>query len=160
MRISERVDESLIVVGKSWRNFEETVRALVGHLAAAGRLPTELVEATVDGVCRREREASMTMADVGVSIPHLRVPGVQGIVWSLAVATPAVFSVGVGLPISIVALVLSSPSLAGDHLEFLSSLSLLLQSAKCRRELLQAASGKEVLAVIRAFETRGGPLAR
>ncbi len=160
MRISEKVDGSLVLVGKSWGSFEETVRAMVEHLAAAGRLPAELVEPTIDGVCRREREASMTMADVGVSVPHLRVPGVRGIVWALAVAAPAVFSVGVGLPISIVALVLSSPSLVGDHLEFLSSLSLLLQSPRCRQRLMQARSSEEVVAVIQAFEERGGPLAR
>lgn len=160
MRISERIDESLVVVGRSWENFEQTVAALAELLVRAGKLRAELLADTVAKVCRRETEASMTMADVGLSIPHVRVEGIQGIAWALAVAAPAVFSVGVGLPIPIVALVLSSPSVTGEHLEFLSSLSLLLQSAHCRRQLLLARSSQEAVEVLRNFDHRGGPLVR
>lgn len=155
MRISERIEKSLVVVGQSWQTFEHTVAALAQLLVEAGRLRAELLQETVVRICRREQEASMTMADVGLSIPHVRVEGIEGIAWSLAIAVPAVFSVGVGLPIPIVALVLSAPSATGEHLEFLSSLSLLLQSGNCRRRLLGARSSQEVLEILRAFEQRG-----
>jgi mannitol/fructose-specific phosphotransferase system IIA component (Ntr-type) len=78
--------------------------------------------------------------------------GVTGLIAAVAVSPDAVYYVADGLPISIVALVLSSPSLSGEHLNFLSALSLLLQSSRTRERLRNAATPDEVLRLIRANE--------
>lgn len=156
MGIADVLDECLVLVGQSWPDFEGTVRALVGRLVSAGRLPETLREKTVSAVCEREAQASTAMVDIGVSIPHVRTEGVERIACALAVAPRAVYSMAFGLPISIVALVLSSPQLANQHLEFLSQLSMLLQSASCREALKMAGSAREALEVIRGYDGRGG----
>jgi PTS system fructose-specific IIC component len=156
MRVTDVLDETAIVVGKSWPSLEATVRALAERLVAAGRLPQEVLEETVRGVCARERENSTAMVDIGVSIPHVRTAGVAGVACALAVDAREVYSVAFGLPISIVALVVSSPQTAELHLEFLSALSMLFQSAECRSQLKRATSPQEVWVVLRGHDGSGG----
>jgi len=81
-----------------------------------------------------------------------RLEGIDGVVAAIAVSPDAVYEVTVGLPIAIVALVLSSSSLAGEHLQFLSALSLVLQSERVRDALRHAASAAEVARLVRINE--------
>jgi PTS system nitrogen regulatory IIA component len=91
-----------------------------------------------------------------VSMPHARLDGVDGIAAAIAVSPTAVYQLADGLPIAIVVLVLSSPSLTGEHLNFLAALSMLLQSAQFRRQLCNAASPQEVLDLVRGSERSRG----
>ena len=156
MRVSDALVDRAIVVHAGWHTFEATVRGLVDHLVAAGTLPAALSEKAVSRICEREAMASTAMVDIGVSIPHARLDGITGIVAALAVAPGAVYEVADGLPISIVILVLSSPTLTGEHLTFLSAASLLLQSERVRRQLRNANSAAEALQLIRGNEGAGG----
>jgi mannitol/fructose-specific phosphotransferase system IIA component (Ntr-type) len=156
LRVSEVVTIGSVVVRPQWKGFEDAVTGLVNQLVAAGRLPAALAVPAVQRVCQREAMASTAMVDIGVSIPHARLDGVDGIIAALAVDPVAVYQLAAGLPIPIVTLVLSSPSLTGEHLNFLSSVSLLLQSARTREQLRKAATAEEVLQVIRAHEQTGG----
>jgi PTS system nitrogen regulatory IIA component len=111
-----------------------------------------LAEAAVQRISEREAVASTAMVDIGVSIPHARLEGVDRLIAAIAVSPRAVYQVGDGLPISIVAVVLSSPSLSGEHLNFLSALSILLQSSRVRERLRRATTAEEVLALVRRNE--------
>jgi fructose PTS system EIIBC or EIIC component len=153
IRVSEALVRGVVLVRPAWTGFEETVGGLVGALVAGGQLPGRLEQLAVQRIREREAVASTAMVDIGVSIPHARLEGVDGITAALAVAPDAVYQVAHGLPISVVVLVLSSPALTGEHLNFLSALSLLLQSARMREQLRQAASADEVLRLIRGHET-------
>lgn len=155
MRISDGLDGGAVVVRQSYRTFEATIGGLVERLAAVGRVPDTLVEPAVRRICEREAIASTAMVDIGVSIPHARVDGVRGILVAIAVAPDAVYEVAAGAPISIVALVLSSPSLTGEHLNFLSSISMLLQSEQTRQLLRDAGDAGEVLRLVYEHEARG-----
>lgn len=158
MRLTDVLDERVVVVGQSWPSFEATIRGLLEVLVQAARLPAESLPSTFAQICQRERQSSTAMVDIGVSIPHVRTDAVAGIVCAVAVAPRAVYEVAFALPIAIVALVLSSTQLATEHLQFLSSLSLLLQSERCRSELKRASSAAEALAVLRDFDGQGGTL--
>ncbi len=158
MRLADVLDERVVVVGQSWPSFAATIQGLLEVLVRATRLPPDSVPATLEQVCRRERQSSTAMVDIGVSIPHARIDAIDGIACAMAVAPRAVYEFGFGLPISIVALVLSSTSLATEHLQFLSSLSLLLQSERCRSELRRALSAAQALAVLQSFDGQGGSL--
>ncbi len=156
MRISEGLDGSAVVVRQAWGSFEEVVSRLVERLAGVGRVPSTLIESTIRHVCQREEMASTAMVDIGVSIPHARVEGVNGIQLAIAVSQEAVYEVVVGVPISIVALVLSSPSMAGEHLNYLAALGMLLQSESNRERLRNASSPEEIIRLVREDERLRG----
>jgi mannitol/fructose-specific phosphotransferase system IIA component (Ntr-type) len=156
IRVSEALVVSTVSVRPAWRSFAETIEGLVDHLVSAGRLPRDLAASAVAHICQREEMASTAMVDIGVSIPHARLEGINGIVAALAVSPGAVYQVADGVPISIVALVLSSPALTGEHLNFLSALSMLLQSARMREQLRNASTPEAVLRLIRNNEQARG----
>ena len=156
MRVSDALAASAIIVQPKWETLDDAVTGLVEQLAASGRLPRQLVQAAVVRIQEREAAASTAMVDIGVSIPHARLDGVSEVIAAIAVSPQAVYHVADGLPISIVALVLSSPSLSGEHLNFLSSLSLLLHSGRLRERLRNAATPDEVVRLIRVNEPARG----
>ena len=155
-RVSDTLVSRAIVVDAAWDTFEDTVRGLVERLVEAAVLPAAFADEAVRRIREREAIASTAMVDIGVSIPHARLEGITGIVAALAASPRAVYEVADGLPISIVALVLSSPALTGEHLTFLSAVSLLLQAERVRQQLREAASADEVLRVIRSNEAGRG----
>jgi mannitol/fructose-specific phosphotransferase system IIA component (Ntr-type) len=156
MRISEGLECGAVVVRQSWHSFEATISGLIEELVGAGRIRGDLQVPAVRHICQREAIASTAMVDIGVSIPHARIEGIDSILIALAVAPDAVYEVTAGAPISIVALVLSSPSLTGEHLNYLSSLSMLLQSEHNRQRLRSAASPAEVVQLVRENEQLRG----
>ncbi len=154
MRVSDAVTGAP-VVHPAWKTFDEVIERLVGRLVEAGSLPACLAANAVASVREREAMSGTAMVDIGVSIPHARVEGVKRIAATIAVSPTAVYELADGLPISIVVLVLSSPTLIGEHLNFLSSVSLLLQSATIRAALRNAQTSEEVLRIVRENESRG-----
>ena len=152
IRVSDALSADSVLVQPAWEGLGETISGLVGLLAAAGRIPAELAPKTIRLIQDREAVASTAMVDIGVSIPHARLEGITGIVAAMAVSPRAVYEAGDRLPISIVVLVLSSPTLAGEHLGFLARLSMLLQSGRFRHSIRNAATPEEVARLIRANE--------
>ena len=139
-------------VRPAWTTFEGTVAGLVDQLIAADLIPPPLAREAVRSICEREAIASTAMVDIGISMPHARIDGVEGIVAAVAVSDGAVYEVADHVPISIVTLVLSSPALTGEHLTFLSAASMLLQSERIRTQLRHATTAEQVVQVIRDSE--------
>ena len=152
MRVSDTLLTGAIATGASWPDFEGAVGGLVDLLVANGSVPRDLAGDAVLSICERERVASTAMVDIGVSIPHSRLDGLGKLVSALAVSPRGVYGASAGTPISIVFLVLSAPSLSGEHLNFLSALSMLLHSSSLRRSLQDATSPEAALALIRSHE--------
>lgn len=138
-----------VVVAQSWENFEQAVTGLVDRLVAAGRLQPALRDKAIRAVCDREAASSTAIVELGVSIPHARIDGVDDIVAALAVVPSGVYRWSASLPISIMVLVLTSPDLTTEHLTFLSSLSMLLQSDRIRQYLKEAANPQDVMLLLR-----------
>jgi mannitol/fructose-specific phosphotransferase system IIA component (Ntr-type) len=151
-RLSEALTVGAVVVRPPWHSFAEAAHGLVHELVVAERLAGRLEEQALRAVTEREAIASTAVVEIGVSIPHARLEGITGVVAALAVSPTAVYYAHAEVPITIMALVLSSPLLSGEHLNFLSSLSLLLQSAATRRSLQNATTPVEVFEYIRAQE--------
>jgi mannitol/fructose-specific phosphotransferase system IIA component (Ntr-type) len=156
MRVSDALVSRAVVVHPAWKTLDDTIVGLIDLLVASARLPHELVELAVARVREREAVAGTAMVDIGVSIPHARLDGIEGVIAAIAVSPQAVYQVADGLPISIVALVLSSPSSSGEHLNFLSALSMLLQSGRIRERLRNAATPGDVVRLIRDNEQARG----
>lgn len=151
-RVSDALARGAVLVRPSYATFADTIQGLVGALAAAGGLPSDLAGTATRLVRAREEFSSTAMVEISVSIPHTRLDGVDEIVAGIAVSPKAVYEVTDGLPICIVVLVLTPTDLINEHLEFLHSLSLLLQSAHLRDNLRHAMTAEEILLAIREYE--------
>ncbi len=152
MLLTDILETRGIVIRPPWKTFEQAVRGLVGSLVDSGNLSPSLAEKAVGAVCERERMQSTVMVEIGMSVPHARVPGVEGVVAALAVSPTAVYYAMRNVPISIMALVLSSPDLAAEHLNLLADVSMRLQSEKLRSALQHAVDAGAALAILRAQE--------
>jgi len=152
MRLSSLLDSDTIVVGPQWTTFEATVRGLAGALAAGRRIPAELADEAVQAVCEREAMSSTSIVEISVSIPHARLEGLDGVAVALAASPTSLYSTEAGVPIAITALVLSAPSMAAQHLNVLSALSMLLQSEAVRNALRSAEDGQAAVAVLQRLE--------
>jgi len=139
----------LIRVAPPWTTLDATVAGLVDALVAAGRLPAERRADAVRAVLQREAEASTAMLEIGVGVPHARLPGLDGSAVALALSAGGLYEPVPTVPIGIVALVLSPPSAIDDHLRLLAGLGTLLRSASLRAALLEAPDGTAALALLR-----------
>jgi len=135
-------------VGRTFASFDDAMSALVDRLVDQGCLPPELREEAVLAVCEREAISSTAIVEIGVSIPHARLAGVSGVVAAMSVSSSAVYYAMAGVPITIVVVVLSPPELAGDHLNMLAGLSLILQSEEVRRSLRAAPDSATAIATL------------
>jgi len=152
MRLTDILQVDRIVVRPPWHSFEEAVRGLVASMIASGSLPAPLADLAVRAVCEREHMQSTAIVEIGMSVPHARLSGVEGVVAALAVSPTAVYYAMRGVPISIMALVLSSPNLAAEHLHLLADVSMRLQSETVRRALQNADNATTALAILQAQE--------
>lgn len=154
-RVSEALARGAVLVQPECRTFSETIEKLVAAMSAAGGLPADLTGSAVGHIREREAISSTAMVEISVSIPHTRLEGIAEITAAIAVSPAAVYEVADGLPIAIVVLVLTPSDQVNEHLEFLSGLSMLLQSPLLRRRLRDATSVDEVIVAIRETEREG-----
>jgi mannitol/fructose-specific phosphotransferase system IIA component (Ntr-type) len=150
MLASDIIDSGGILLRQPCASFENAVGALVTTLVERGRVPAALHQSAVRAICDREELASTAIVEIGVSVPHARVSGIQGVIGAIAASPTAVYYAMASVPISIVALVLSGPDRAAEHLNVLASLSMLLQSDVLRRKLREATDPNAVLTAIGA----------
>ncbi len=143
-----------VVLSASYPEFADVVARLVDTLVGRGQLPESLRDAAIAAVCEREELSSTVMVEIGVSIPHARLEGVDGVIGAMAVSPDGVYQAMTGVPITIVVLVLSSPDLAGDHLNVLAGLSMLLQSETVRSGVVVADGDSTVLELLREQSAR------
>jgi mannitol/fructose-specific phosphotransferase system IIA component (Ntr-type) len=148
MLVTDVIDAGAILLRQPSDSFERAVEALVAVLVEGGRIAPTLRAAALKAVCDREAMASTAIVEIGVSVPHARVSGVRGVVGAIAASPTAVYYAMAGVPISIVALILSGPDRAAEHLNVLASLSMLLQSESVRRALCEARDPAAALAAI------------
>jgi mannitol/fructose-specific phosphotransferase system IIA component (Ntr-type) len=147
--IVDIVESGGVLVTPGFNNFEEVVSGLVDSLIVNGQLDSGLRDDAKRAVCEREALSSTAMVEIGVSIPHARLEGVKGVIGSMAVDPAAVFYAMEGVPIRIVVVVFSAPELAGEHLNVLAGLSLLLQSEEVRRVVAAAPDATAAIASLR-----------
>ncbi len=155
-RVVDIIESGGVLLSPSYSNFSGVVEGLVDTLIARGQIESRYRDEAVRAVCERERLSSTVMVEIGVSIPHARVRGVKGVIGALAVSPVGVYQAMAGLPISIMVLVLSSPDLAGDHLNILAGLSMLLQSEVVRQGIINAADEAAAIEILREHSTRRG----
>ncbi len=150
MQVADVIGAGGILLRPPCGTFEEGVRGLVDVLVEHDRIAPSLRDEAVRAVCERERMASTAMVEIGVSVPHARLKGVDGVAGALAASPTAVYYAMTGVPIFIMVLILSAPDLVGEHLNLLAGFSILLQSESVRRRLQQATDAAGALTILRA----------
>ena len=150
MSFVTRLRPELIHVAPPWRTFADTVGGLVDSLIAAGMLGEDTREPAVRAVSAREAEASTALLDIGVGVPHARLAGLRQPVVALAVSRAGIYEPVPTVAVATVALVLSPPSAAADHLHILTEIATLLRSAELRAALLAARDARTALAALGA----------
>lgn len=153
MRVTDIITAGGILVQQSCHTFEGAVRDLVATMVQQGQLPAVLEVQAVKAICDREQMASTVIVEIGVSVPHARIEGIQGVVGALATSPRAIYYAMANVPITIMALVLSAPDRAAEHLNVLSSLSMVLQSENLRQGLQEAKDAGQAFSIL---QTRVG----
>lgn len=148
MRAVDLLRPEDIVLDPPWHTFADTVTGLVDVLVRGGALPAAAAPEAVRAVLAREREASTAVLDVGVAVPHARLPGLPAPMIALAVASRGLYEAVPTVPIRVVALVLSPPAALDDHLRILGGLATLLRSAELRGELQRSGSAERALSAL------------
>jgi mannitol/fructose-specific phosphotransferase system IIA component (Ntr-type) len=148
MRVTDVITADGILVQRPCQTFEGAVRDLVGTMVRQAQVPRSLEAQAVKAICDREQMASTVIVEIGVSVPHARMEGIQGVVCALATSPTAVYYAMTSVPITIMALVLSAPNRATEHLNVLGSLSLLLQSEKMRHGLQEAKTANQAFSIL------------
>ena len=138
MTFVERLAPQLVAVGPGWRTFPATVEGLVDLLVAGGALAARSRGAAVRAVAAREASSSTALLEIGVGVPHARLDEVQQETVALAVDRDGLYEAVPTVPIHIVALVLSPPAAADEHLRILASIATRLRSSTLRAALLDA----------------------
>ena len=138
MHFVSRLRPELIRVAPPWATFDETIAGMVSMLVAARALPPESEAAAVRAVTAREGTSSTAILDIGVGVPHARLPDIAEAAVALAVSASGCYEAVPTVPIRIVALVLSPTVANADHLQLLASAATLLRSEMLRATLLRA----------------------
>jgi mannitol/fructose-specific phosphotransferase system IIA component (Ntr-type) len=154
VRAAELIAAGGVLLRPPCGSFEDAVRGLVDTLIDNTQLAADVRERAIQAVVGREAVASTAIVEIGVSVPHARLEGVDGVVAALAASPTALYYAMAGVPISVMVIVLSAPELVGEHLNTLASVSLLLQSAALRRGLEQAADSAGALHLLRGGNGR------
>jgi mannitol/fructose-specific phosphotransferase system IIA component (Ntr-type) len=155
-RVVDIIESGGVLLSPDYSGFPEVVSGLVDCLVDRGRLARGLRDTAIEAVCEREKISSTVMVEIGVSIPHARVEGVEQVIGAMAVHPSGVYYAMAGVPIAIVVLVLSPPDLAGEHLNVLAGLSMLLQSVTVRDGIIRADSEAKVIQLLRDQGARSG----
>jgi len=156
MRFVAALRPELIHVAPPWRTFQETVAGLVETLRAQGALSAANAPDAIRAVISREADASTALFDIGVGIPHARLPGLDAAITALALSRRGLYEAVPTVTIHIVALVLSPSVAAQEHLQLLANVATSLRSAALRAALLAAPDGATALGVL-AKEARSEP---
>lgn len=157
MQVVPRLRPELIAIAPGWRGFREAVTGLVALGVAADAVPPARAGEAVRALVAREEEASTAILDIGVGMPHARLPGLARTVVALAAARAGLYEPVPTIAVQIVGLVLSPLAAIDEHLQVLANLATLLRSPALREALLDAADGGAALAALERH-ARTGPV--
>ncbi len=144
MKLSDFVVGDAILVDLQATTKEEAIREIVLSLRDAGSVANEDVESIIRHILNRE-ELGSTGIGQGVAVPHTRHPKVDRLVCTVAISRKGVnFAALDNEPVDILFLLVSPPSMPGDHLRALERISTQLRKDKFVKFLRQGKSRKDV----------------
>lgn len=149
MKLSDFVVPEAIQADMKTTSKEETIRAMVASLKAAGSIPADEEDSIVRKLMEREQLGSTGIGN-GVAVPHTKHSSVEDLVATVAIVKEGVeFDSLDGGPVYILFLLISPPDRSGDHLRGLENISRHLRNQKFCSFLRQANSREDVVELLR-----------
>lgn len=148
MRLHEYLDPELVVIGLRTSGMEDTIAALVDHVARFGLLKDP--EVVREAVVEREKSHTTSLGN-GVALPHATVAAVGSPVIAVATAPEGVAfgpSEVDARPDRLIFLLLSPLDAAGTHIKLLARIVRLVRSEGFVRTLVAAESGEALIEAI------------
>lgn len=150
MKISDILNESLVVTGLDVRTKDGVINALVDLV---GKSPKVLDVGKVrTAVFEREKIMSTGVGN-GFAIPHGKTDAVSEIIAAFGITKePIDYQSLDEKPVRLVFLLVGKDSLVGPHIKLLSRISRLMNKEEFRRKLLEQHTSTEVIEAFRAEE--------
>ena len=152
MKISELINEDLIIAELNGKSKKQILEELVNLLAAQkqGIDSDELLKVLIE----REKLGSTGIGS-GIAIPHGKLNGLDDIVLVLGKSKEGIdFDSIDGKPVSLIFLLVAPANSAGVHLKALARLSRLLKNSSFRQDLLDAPNAKCLYDIIVAEDEK------
>ncbi len=140
------LNERLVATSLPGETSEQVITAMVDILVAEGALQDR--EQALEDLRLHQEQTAFGMQH-GIAIPHAKTTAVQELVAAVAVtAQPVDFGALDKKASRIIVMTLSRPDQTGPHVRFLSEIARLLKSKRLRRDMINASSPAQLLALI------------
>jgi fructose-specific phosphotransferase system IIA component len=150
MKISDILNENLVMTGLQGSSKEEIIDAMIDLVASS---PKVLDKTRVrDAIFEREKIMSTGVGN-GFAIPHGKTDAVSDIVAAFAVTAEEIDYQSLDeKPVRLVFLLVGKDSMVGPHIKLLSRISRLMNKEEFRRRLLEVTSSREIIEMFRQEE--------
>jgi PTS system fructose-specific IIC component len=150
MKISDILEEKLIVANLSAKTKEEVINSMVEVISQS---PKVLDKEKVRGAIFEREKIMSTGVGNGFAIPHGKTDAVADIVAAFGVtAEPIDYQSLDDKPVRLVFLLVGKDSMVGPHIKLLSRISRLMNKEEFRNKLMMSKSSHEILEAFRQEE--------
>ena len=150
MKISDILEEKLIVTNLSGNSKEDIINALVDLVSQSPKVRDK--EKVRAAIFEREKIMSTGVGN-GFAIPHGKTDSVSDIVAAFGItAQPISYQSLDEKPVRLVFLLVGKDNLVGPHIKLLSRISRLMNKEEFRNKLLEMQTPKDVLAIFKQEE--------
>jgi PTS system nitrogen regulatory IIA component len=152
MKITDILHEDSIIGELTSRDKKGVLEELVSVLVEHGRLKSK--EKPVQVLLERERLGSTGIGD-GIAIPHGKLKDIKGMICSFGRAREGIDFQSIDeKPSHLFFLLFAPQESAGEHLQALARLSRILKDGQLRKQLMEAASEKDIYRLIQEEDER------
>jgi len=150
MKISDILNESLVVTALSGTTKEEIIDSMIDLVATSPKVLDK--DKVRDAIFEREKIMSTGVGN-GFAIPHGKTDAVSDIVAAFAVtAEPIDYQSLDEKPVRLVFLLVGKDNMVGPHIKLLSRISRLMNKEEFRKRLMNLKSPKDVIETFRQEE--------
>jgi nitrogen PTS system EIIA component len=143
MALIDLIEPDVVKIPMESTTKYDVMRELATLLETAGRVPDR--EPVIDALMERESKGS-TGLEMGIAVPHCKTTKVDGLVLAIGIAPDGIeFESLDGKPAQLFFMMLAPPDQSGPHIEALSEIARLTQSASFCRALLSSTTPEEVV---------------
>jgi fructose-specific phosphotransferase system IIA component len=150
MKISDILNEQMVVTGLKGSSKEEIISAMIDLVAATPKVLNK--DRVREAIFEREKIMSTGVGN-GFAIPHGKTDAVSDIVAAFAVTKdPIDYQSLDEKPVRLVFLLVGKDNMVGPHIKLLSRISRLMNKEDFRKRLLETKTPKEIIEMFRQEE--------
>ncbi|MDA3834073.1 MAG: PTS sugar transporter subunit IIA [Spirochaetales bacterium] len=145
MKLKHVLSTNVVAMNLTGNTKQEIIEELLDLLVKTGKI-SDRQKALQDMLSREEKMS--TGIQYGIAIPHAKTSAVKELCACIGIKKDGVdFQALDGQPSTIFFMTLSPVNKTGPHVQFLAEISLVVKTESARKQIFQAATPQEVLAV-------------